>query len=346
MPKRHSNLYPQICTIDALHVAFQRAKRGKSSRPAVMRFEANLGSELQRLSDELTNGTYRPRPYRTFLVNEHRKARRINAPAFRDTVVQHAIYAVINPIFERRFIHDNYGCRINKGTHRAADQAQRFLRLAPADSVTLQMDIRKFYYSIVRTVLRKLAGQVIKDEQMLDLFMLFAEVEGDNGIGVPIGNLLAQIQAVIYLNALDQYVKRTLKIKHYVRYVDDFIIFGIASRDEAQELRQQIETFLAAELGLALSRYTVAPVSRGLNFVGFRTWRKTRFVRRHSMHNFSRSLKRNDIPSIVSIIGNAKHSASYNHFCRRLRTERPDLITSLPERHRYACTNLPLHQSR
>ena len=87
-------------------------------------------------------------------------------------------------------------------------------------------------------------------------------------------------------------------------------------------------------------------VSRGLNFVGFRTWRKTRFVRRHSMHNFSRSLKRNDIPSIVSIIGNAKHSASYNHFCRRMRTERPDLIHQLPERHRYACTNLPLHQSR
>ena len=96
----------------------------------------------------------------------------------------------------------------------------------------------------------------------------------------------------------------------------------------------------------ALSRYTIAPVSRGLNFVGFRTWRKTRFVRRHSMHNFSRSLKRNDIPSIVSIMGNARHSASYNHFCRRIKTERPDLIHQLPERHRYACTNLPLHQSR
>lgn len=343
MPKRHSNLYQQICTVDALYAAFLRAKRGKSNRPAVMRFEANLGSELQRLADELTAGIYRPRPYRTFMVNEHRKARRINAPAFRDVVVQHAIYAAINPIFERRFIHDNYGCRVNKGTHRAADQAQRFLRAAPADSVTLQMDIRKFYYSIVRVTLRKLAGQIIKDEQMLNLFMLFAEIEGDDGIGVPIGNLLAQIQAVLYLNALDQYVKREMKCRYYVRYVDDFIIFGIANRDEAQAMRRQVETFLADELGLALSRYTIAPVSRGLNFVGFRTWRKTRFVRRHSMHNFSRAMRRGAMPSLVSIMGNAKHSASYKHFCRRLNAERPDLVSQLPQGHKNACTNLSLH---
>jgi len=342
MPKRHGNLYQQICTVDAMYAAFLRARMGKSNRPSVMRFEANLGSELQHLADELTAGTYRPRPYRTFMVNEHRKARRINAPAFRDVVVQHAIYAVINPIFERRFIHDNYGCRVNKGTHRAADQAQRFLRAAPADSVTLQMDIRKFYYSIVRVILRKMAGRIIKDEQMLDLFMLFAEIDGDDGIGVPIGNLLAQIQAVLYLNALDQYVKRVMKCKHYVRYVDDFIIFGIANRDEAQAMRQQIETFLANELGLELSRYTIAPTSRGLNFVGFRTWRKTRFVRRHSMHNFSRAMRKDAMPSMVSIMGNAKRSASYKHFCRRLKAERPDLVSQLPQGHQDACTNLSL----
>lgn len=337
MPKRHGNLYPQICTIDALYAAFLRAKRGKSNRPAVMRFEANLGSELQRLANELTAGTYRPRPYRTFMVNEHRKARRINAPAFRDVVVQHAIYAVINPIFERRFIHDNYGCRISKGTHRAADQAQRFLRAVPADSFTLQMDIRKFYYSIVRVILRKLAGQIIKDDRMLDLFMLFAEIEGDDGIGVPIGNLLAQIQAVLYLNALDQYVKRVMKCRYYVRYVDDFIIFGIAKRDEAQGMRQQIETFLADELGLALSRYTIAPVSRGLNFVGFRTWRKTRFVRRHSLFRFSRSLKAGDVPSLNSILGNALRTSSHAHMCRRIRDERPELISQIPSaRNRHA----------
>lgn len=345
MPKRQGNLYPQICTVDALYAAFLRAKRGKSTRPAVMRFEANLGSELQKLSDELSGGIYRPQPYRCFKVNESRKARNINAPAFRDVVVQHAVYAVLNPIFERRFIHDNYGCRINKGTHRAADQAQRFLRAAPADSVTLQMDIRKFYYSIVRSILRKLAAKVIKDGRMLDLFMLFAEI-GEDGIGVPIGNLLAQIQAVLYLNALDHFVKRELKCKHYVRYVDDFIIFGIANRDEAQALLARIKAFIGDELGLEFSRYTIAPVSRGLNFVGFRTWRKTRFVRRHSMHNFSRAMRSGALLSIVSIMGNAKRSASYNHFCRRLAAERPDLVFQLPESHRHACTNLQLHQSR
>ena len=196
---------------------------------------------------------------------------------------------------------------------------------------------------MVRATLRKLAGQIIKDDRMLDLFMLFAEIEGDDGIGVPIGNLLAQIQAVLYLNALDQYVKREMKCRYYVRYVDDFIIFGIANRDEAQAMRRQVETFLADELGLELSRYTIAPVSRGLNFVGFRTWRKTRFVRRHSMHNFSRAMRNGAMPSLVSIMGNAKHSASYKHFCRRLNAERPDLVSQLPQGHRNACTNLSLH---
>lgn len=345
MPKRHGNLYPQICTVEALHAAFLRAKRGKSTRPAVMRFEANLGSELMKLSNELTAGTYRPSGYRRFAVNEHRKARIINAPAFRDAVVQHAIYAVLNPLLERRFIHDNYGCRIAKGTHRAADQAQRFLRAAPADSHTLQMDIRKFYYRINLAVLRRLTERVIKDRRFIDLFMCFAELEDGNGIGVPIGNLLAQIQAVLYLNALDHYVKRELKCRHYVRYVDDFIIFGLPSRDAAHELRQKIEVFLADELGLELSRYIIAPVHRGLNFVGFRTWRKTRFVRRHSLHSFSRSLKRGDIKSLVSILGNARQSASYSHFCRRLRTEHPELISQLPESHKNACANLPVHEN-
>lgn len=340
MPKRHGNLYPQICTIDALHRGYLDGRRGKRNRSPVARFEANLGAELTQLAEELQAGTYAPMPYRQFYVHSPKK-RQISAPAFRDVVVQHAIYAVIYPLFDAGFIHDSYGCRVGKGTHRASNRAQQFLRQVAPASFLLQMDIRKFYYSIDRAILRQALERKIKDTSLVDLIMLFADTP--EPLGLPIGNLLSQLFALIYLNPLDHFIKRDLGCKRYVRYVDDFIVFGLSSRVEADALRQRIGEFLATTLRLEFSRYSIQPVSRGVNFVGFRTWRSTRFVRRHSLHTFSRSLKRGAMPSLVSIMGNARHSATYAHFCRRLRAERPDLIPQLPESHRHACHHLPLH---
>ena len=342
MPKRHGNLYPQICTIEALHRGYLAGRRGKRNRSPVARFEANLGAELAQLAEELQAGTYAPMPYRQFYVYSPKK-RQISAPAFRDVVVQHAICAVIYPLFDAGFIHDSYGCRVGKGTHRAANRAQQFLRQVEPGSFLLQMDIRKFYYRIDRAILRQALERKIKDACLVDLIMLFADTP--EPLGLPIGNLLSQLLALIYLDALDHFIKRDLGCKRYVRYVDDFIVFGLGSRAEADAMRQKIGDFLATKLHLEFSRYSIQPVSRGVNFVGFRTWRSTRFVRRHSLHTFSRSLKRGEVPSLVSILGNARHSATYRHFCRRIATERPDLIPQLPESHRHACTNLPLHPS-
>lgn len=325
MPKRYGQLFNKTFTQEALYTAYYRARRGKRKTLSVARFETNLGANLQALHDELHAGTYQPQPYRHFIITEP-KPRQISAPAFRDVVVQHAIYAVINPIFDGGFIHDNYGCRVGKGTHRASDAAQHYLRQSAPESYTLQLDIRKFYYSIDRAILRRLIERKIKDRRFIDLMMVFAD-HGEPA-GIPIGNLLSQIYALIYLDPLDQFIKRELKVCKYVRYVDDFILFGL-SRDEAGRYRVAITHFLADTLSLTLSRWTMAGTQRGVNFVGFRTWRKTRFVRKHSMHNFHRSLQRGDCPSLQSILGNAKRTASHAHLCRRVRNERPDLIHQL-----------------
>jgi retron-type reverse transcriptase len=131
MPKRYGHLFDKTFTLEALYAAYYRARRGKRKTLAVLRFEATLGANLQALHDELHAGTYAPQPYRHFIITEP-KPRQISAPAFRDVVVQHAIYAVINPIFDAGFIHDNYGCRTLKGTHRASDAAQDRAPLAEA----------------------------------------------------------------------------------------------------------------------------------------------------------------------------------------------------------------------
>ena len=324
-PKRHGQLFDKCFTLAALYAAYHRARRCKRKTLAVMQFERNLGANLQALYDELHGGTYQPQPYRHFMVAEP-KPRMISAPTFRDVVVQHAIYAIINPIFDAGFIHDNYGCRVLKGTHRASDRAQQFLRQSAPDSYTLQLDIRKFYYRINRSILRGLVERKIKDRRFVDLMMVFADHGGD--VGIPIGNLLSQLYALIYLDPLDHFVKRTLKIKRYVRYVDDFILFGL-SHAEADAHRLTITGFLRDRLNLELSRWTIAPVKRGVNFVGFRTWRQRRFVRKHSMHTFSRSLRRGDVHSLNSILGNALRTASLAHFHRRVRAERPDLAHQL-----------------
>lgn len=323
MPKRFGNLFDQCFSMEALYAAYDRGRRGKRKTFSVMRFERDLGANLLALHTELHADTYRPQPYRHFMVMEP-KPRQISAPAFRDVVVQHAIYGMLNPIFDRGFIHDSYGCRVAKGTHMASDRAQQYLREAKPDSFTLQLDIRRFYYTIDREILRRIIERKIKDRRLADLMMLFAD-DGKGPLGVPIGNLLSQMYALIYLDPLDHFVKREMKIKKYVRYVDDFILW-CDTREQAIERRDTIIDFLKINIGLTLSRWTIATVSRGVNFVGFRTWRKRRFVRKHSLFRFSRSLKAGDIQSLNSILGNALRTSSYSHMLNRIHGERPDIF--------------------
>ena len=333
MPKRHGNLFGQCFTINSLYAAYRRSRRGKRKTFSVMQFERNLGANLQALHDELHAGDYAPKPYKHFIVREP-KPRQISAPTFRDVVVQHAAYAIINPLFDRTFISDNYGCRIGKGTHSASDQTQRFLREVDPASYTLQLDIRRFYYTIDRTILRDLIEHKIKDRRLVDLLMQFSD-DGTSETGVPIGNLLSQLYALIYLNPMDHYIKRHMKVQRYVRYVDDFILW-CDTRDQAIEQREAVKDYLNDNLKLTLSRWTIAPVKRGVNFVGFRTWTTRRFVRKHSLYTFSKSLKRNDIASLNSILGNAINTASHAHMSQRIRDERPHLIphiASIRSRH-------------
>lgn len=141
--KRIGNLYADVISLQSLRQGFYDARRSKSHSYACWEFELSLSTQLAKLHEELAAGTHRPRPYVTFKVYEP-KERIICAPAFRDCVVQHAIYNAVQPIFDRRFIHTSFACRPGKGTHAAADYAQQALIRSDPNSYTLQLDIRKF----------------------------------------------------------------------------------------------------------------------------------------------------------------------------------------------------------
>ncbi|MDR1710026.1 MAG: RNA-directed DNA polymerase [Candidatus Accumulibacter sp.] len=324
--KRHGNLFEQTFSREALFDAYLKARRGKRSRRSCFWFDTHAGAAIEALHRRIHDGTYAPREYRTFVVRTP-KMREIRAPWFDDIVVQHAVYAVIRPIFDRTFIDQSYACRIGKGTHKASDYTMKALQESRPDSYTLKIDVRKFFYSIDRAILRGLVERKIKDKRLVDITMSFADLP--EPLGIPIGNLLSQLFALIYLNPLDHFIKRTLKVRRYCRYVDDGVLFDL-TREECLTYKARIEAFLRNELHLELSKWTIAKTARGVNFVGYRTWRRVRVIRKYSLYKFRRAAKEGRIDSVISLLGHAKDTHSLGYMWKTIRDVNPDLVEKLP----------------
>ena len=175
--KRVGNLFDVAFTMENLYLAYLDARRGKRKKQACFEFERYLGANLAEIYNEIHGGAYQPRPYFQFVVYEPKK-RIIHAPSFRDIVVQHAIYRVIYDIFDKSFITTSFACRVGYGTHRASDYTQKAMRVYDADLYTLKMDVRKFFYSINRGILRALIERKIKDKRFIDIIDGFCRKRG------------------------------------------------------------------------------------------------------------------------------------------------------------------------
>jgi RNA-directed DNA polymerase len=267
--KRYGNLFDKVVSFDNLLLASKKAFRGKKDNTRVARFYFDMEKELLYIQKELQNRTYTPRPLRTFRIREP-KIREIAASDFRDRVVHHAICNVIEPIFERSFIHYSYACRPGKGTHRAVRQAQLYSRKY---HYYLKCDIKKYFASIDRTILKDILARKFKDHDLLwlmDTIIDSSDTEQSDK-GIPIGSLTSQHFANLYLDRFDHYIKDSLRIKGYLRYMDDFILFS-NKKAELHILHSGIGTFLKHELDLELKvkATKLAPVTEGVPFLGFR----------------------------------------------------------------------------
>ncbi len=302
MAKTYSRLIDQVHSFEALHAAYKRARRGKRSRLAVLHFEQDLEGELIRLQRELIEGQYKTSRYHRFQIYEP-KPREVAALPFRDRVLQHSLVAAIEPIWERRFIADSYACRPGRGMHRGADRAQAMLRqVLRRDGCiyALKADIRKYFASIDHGVLTALLQRHIACNPTLklccEIIASTANPIDSTPHGLPIGNLTSQLFANVYLHELDRYVKHELKLKNYVRYMDDFIVVHHDKRT-LQIIRAKIELFLWEKLRLRTNNKTqIFPVSqqqgRGLDFLGYHLWPTHRRLRKSSIRRIVRTLKR------------------------------------------------------
>lgn len=306
--KTYRQLYPQVWDFENLYLAYREARQGKRGKESVAAFERQQEAELLGLQDELRTKTYLPGRYHTFYIHEP-KRRLISAAPFRDRVVHHALCQVIEPIWERRFIHDSYANRFRKGTHRALDRAQEFARRYP---YVLQCDIRQFFPSIDLAILRAEMARLIADPDLLWLCdqilasgrqVLPEEYRmtwfpGDDLLaalrprGLPIGNLTSQFWANVYLNPLDHFIKRELGCPAYLRYVDDFLLFAAQKSDLAAWREIIIAKLSSLRLALHENRAQVFPTATGIPFLGFRIYPDYRRVKRRNGINFRRRLRR------------------------------------------------------
>lgn len=304
MPKTYRHLWDELTSFDNLWEAYLAARRGKRRRPAVAAYELAAESHLLRLQRELRHQTWQPGGYRTFVVHEW-KRRVISAAPFEDRIVHHALCRVIEPIWEARFIHDSYACRVGKGTLAALNRAQHFARRYP---YVLSLDIREFFPSIDHALLLSTIRRHLADPAVLHLCEqiiasgrdLLAEAytpvlfPGDDLFaltrprGLPIGNLTSQFWANVYLHPLDLYIKQDLGCRGYVRYCDDLLLFA----ERKASLHAWREALIAHTATLRLTlheqRAQIAPVAAGFAFVGWQITPATRRLRRRNDVRFWR----------------------------------------------------------
>lgn len=325
--KTYTDLYQQICTFPALYRAYQLCCKGKRDKEYAIEFEQDLEGNLLTLHEELVEEVWQPGAYSRFFV-EDPKRRLINAPPIRDRVVHHAVTdTVLIPIWGPRFPYDSFACIKGKGTHAAVRRLQRFMRRHPEGSgYVLQLDVKSYFASIDHEILISLIERRIRDPQMMRLIRLIVESYEDSpGAGIPLGNLTSQAFANIYLHEADMFAKHDLRVKEYLRYMDDITLVHTDKR-QLWELRDEIEAFLADHLHLQLHqvKQTLTPVDCGVKYLGYRVYRDYIKVLSRNVRRAYKRLEQMEAgtfdgdarSSIASWIGYTKHADCHGLNCQ------------------------------
>lgn len=305
--------FKDIVTYQNLKRAYDDVRKHKSTKYKVQQFHHNFVTELNQLYSELINGTYHPIPVREFNIwcTAGQKIRKLAAPALRDLIVQKMFYNALYPIFEPGWIFDSYGCRQNKGADKAANRTQDFLRASDKDSYYLQIDVKHYYYNIRKILIKAALERKIKDSRIIDTML-----EMMNDLGVNVGSVMAQFFGLIALDKFDHFVKRTLKIKHYIRYVDDAVFIGL-SKEQCLNTLKSVNEFLNAN-GFELSKHKIHRIKDGVNYCGFISTQKSRRVRKRSIKVFNKALKHNNFNGLESCLAHSEHSNTYKFFMKKL----------------------------
>jgi retron-type reverse transcriptase len=282
------------------------------------------------LHNDLKNKIYKHGGYEAFKINDP-KTRDIHKAKVRDRLVHHLIYNSFYPYFDKKFIYDSYSCRIGKGTHKAIKRFKEFSNKVSKNNTKtvwiLKCDIRKFFASIDHKILKSIIFKHMHDsdtqnllENIIDSFetnatnSACAEFVALNKKGLPLGNLTSQLLVNIYMNEFDQFVKHKLKVKYYIRYADDFVVFS-QDKKYLEDILKQMEEFLQNNLKLTMhpDKVFIKTLSSGVDFLGWINFPKHRVLRTSTKKRMFRNLKEKNYKkeSMNSYLGMLSHGNGY-----------------------------------
>ena len=341
--KVHKCIFERIVSLENLFLAWEEFKKGKSSRQDVQEFEWKLEQNIFFLYRDLRSHEYKHGPYEGFMICDP-KQRQIHKASVRDRVLHHAVFKILNPIFEPTFIAHSFSCREGKGTHKAVDALETFLRKTSRNyrlqCFALKCDIHRFFASVDHAILLSILGKTIKDADALWLLREIVESFGISGCpdddckGIPIGNLTSQLFANLYMNEFDQFMKQQLKVKQYVRYTDDFIMVA-AHKSDLEKLLPPMRDFLRERLRLSLhpQKIILRKFGQGIDFLGYVVLPHYRALRTRTKKRMFRKLKLRAVSfkagtgsessvesSLQSYLGVLSH-ANTNQFSEQLKNQ-------------------------
>ncbi|OGF80172.1 hypothetical protein A2926_03210 [Candidatus Giovannonibacteria bacterium RIFCSPLOWO2_01_FULL_44_40] len=316
---RLNHIYHDIISVKNLLAAWREFLRNKKKRKDIDEFSIHLMDNILSLNRSLAEKTYKHGPYRAFKINDP-KPRDIHKASVQDRLLHHALYRILYRYFDQKFIVDSYSCRLNKGTHRAINRLREYYRKVSLNHArtawVLKCDIKKFFANIDHQILKNILEKYIGDA---DVLWLLGEViesfctKTRSGVGLPLGNLTSQLMVNVYMNEFDQFIKRELKVKYYIRYADDFVILH-DSRHYLETVLLKISEFLKTRLRLPLhpDKVFIKTVASGVDFLGWVNFPNYRILRTSTKR---RMIKRLDAglseASKNSYLGLLKHGNTF-----------------------------------
>src|SRR3989339_939711 len=319
MPKiRFHHTYNNIISLENLLESWQEFVRGKRTRKDVQEFERDLMTNIIALHRELAVKKYSHSAYQHFKIADP-KPRDIHKASVRDRLLHHALHRQLSPFFAKTFISDSNSCQDGKGTHRALRRFRKFIGAVSENNIrtvwVFKCDIRKFFANIDHAILLDIVAKYIPDQDILDLVSVIVRSfhSSNADIGLPLGNLTAQLLVNVYMNEFDQFVKHRLKAKYYLRYADDFVIM---SRDKIwlETILPRINTFLSEHLKLQIhpDKIFIKTLSSGVDFLGWVHFPDHRVLRTSTKRRMIKRIATNPTNQTAqSYLGMLKHGSSY-----------------------------------
>lgn len=317
---RPRHIYHDIISTENLLAAWREFLKNKRGRKDIERFSIHLTDNILALHRELEDRTYQHGPYKSFRINDP-KPRDIHKATVRDRLLHHAIYRILYPYFDSKFIFDSYSCRRVKGMHRALnrfrDEARKVSHNNTRTVWVLKCDIRKFFANINHQILGDILKKHIKSERAI---LLLSKVIGSfhtkdrPDIGLPLGNLTSQLLVNIYMNKFDHFLKREMKVSYCVRYADDFVILH-ESREYLRNLLPKISEFLEKRLRLSLhpEKVFIKTLASGIDFLGWVHFPHHRILRTSTKRRMFRNLRQKQSELLVtSYLGLLDHGNTHD----------------------------------